>query len=272
MQKKIGLLIILAGFIMFTIGSVAGDLNLVLVVIDETPPEWGLATDGLPAVFPRNGQTISKVDKIQAAVVDPESAVTSVNGKIDGTSYPLLLYIGTEHNGVWQANVPLVSAGDHSITITATNEVLLTCTYTGSFTVYEGLDGSWYINNIQITDPNQQVKLNTLTVAFKFERTKGTSPLTCTVDWTGPTSGSKQLAVTFPETYEATVAFTQGGTYTMTLTADDGADIVTMTVYNMELPGGFELPGLNAFQWLGIALMVAGGVVTVKGKGKVTES
>ena len=266
MQRKYGLILIALGLLMFTVGSVT---SFVIVIVDDTAPVWILAGDGLPTVAPRDGESYSSLDKIQAAVQDAESEVVSVTGKVDSTTFPMSLYIGNAHYGTWQANIPSVSHGTHSIRFTATNDVGLAASYVGTFEIYENLDGNWYINNMQITDPSQVLKLNTLTLSFRFERTAGSSPVTCTVAWSGPEDGSATLVETQSGVWTGSRTMGTGGTYTITLTATDGIGTVAMTIFNVGLPGGLEWPALNWLQWGGIAFMVAGGVVFATGKGKV---
>jgi len=263
----VGSSILLAvGLVLFSLGTAQSLGMLVIITADETPPVWTLATDGLPAIAPRDGYVYSKLNKIQAGVGDPESDVVSVSASIDGSAYTLTLYIGTPHSGVWMVVIPEVSAGEHSIHIVATNIVGRFVTYDGTFEIYEGLDGDWYINNIKITDPNQHLFLKTLTLSFKFVRTLGSGPLDCKVSWTGPTTGTISLATTFPETWEKTYTFSKGGTYTMTCVADDSTNQITMSIYNVGLPGGdFEWPELNALQWIGIGVTAAGAICFIKG-------
>lgn len=255
----------LVGVIMFVYGT-SVSFGLVTLIIDDTPPE-------LTPMFPTSGQTVTACGYIGVAVADPESGVVSVTARLDTTDYILSLFTGNKYSGFWKASVtPILYTGTHTLHVVATNDVDRQTDFSITFTVYSGLQGKWYINHIEITSVSQVIKLNTLTLNFKFGRTAGTDPLTCTISWSGPETGSMGLTETTANTWTGTHVFGQGGTYDMTLTADDGTEQVTMNVFGVELPGDgawvWPTIDLNMWQWAGLALMGVGSIFTWKGKSK----
>ena len=263
--KIVGFVMILAGCVFLASGYVQG---FVIITFDNTPPEFSLAEDGLPAVAPRDGKVYSSLDKVQAAVNDLESAVKSVMAEIDGSSYTMTLYIGDAYNGVWIAPISGLSSGTYHIRFTATNNVGLTSTYDGNFKIYTSLQGGWYVNGIEITDPSQHLYLTDTTVTFKFEKTSGISDenIVCTVEWvkSGTPPGSMLLTHTTAGVWEGTYAFTDIGTYTITLTAYDGTETITMNVFGLgvgQQEPMFTFPTVSLWTMLGLASAGIGSVL-----------
>ena len=262
MQKTLGWIMLLIGISMLFAGYM---VPMFTVTLDTTPPLWIIASDGAVAIFPRNGEVYQKVDKVQAGVNDPESGVDTVVAKVDGTMYSLHRQIGTDYSGVWitDAFTPL-STGQHTMTLTATNKNGLSTTYTATFAIYTSLQGKWYVNDIEITDPAQIIRLTTYTITFKFVKTQGVpdNQITCTAEWSGPEAGTITLTNTATNTWTGTKIFTKGGTYTITLKANDGTNVITMNIFGVDIgelpPEGFELPQVNMLQIFGLASMGIG--------------
>jgi len=257
MQRILGFILVIAG-----IGLLAGDLTgrFVVVGLDATPPEWGTSPGGAIVISPQDGIVYSEVTAIEAGVLDPETGVKSVTAKIDETTYILTLRFGDKYNGIWSKNTPSLASGTHTITMTAVNYADLTNTYTGTFQVYTALQGDWYINDQAIVDAATELYFDTLTLTFKFEKSTGVSDnqITCNAEWTGPTANNVQLANSEPNIWTGTYTFAQGGMYTITLTADDGTQQVTMNIFDVgvDTVAGWTWPQLpfGMFGWLGLAL------------------
>jgi len=257
MQRILGFILVIAG-----IGLLAGDLTgrLVVVGLDTTPPEWSLTSGGTIAIRPEDGAVYSELSIVQVNVQDTESGVKSVTAEIDATTYVLSLAVGDKYLGYWAKNIPTVTMGTHTVTVTAVNYADLTNTYTGTFQVYTDLQGDWYINDQAILNSATELYFDTLTLTFKFEKSTGVADnqITCNAEWTGPTANNVQLANSEPNIWTGTYTFAQGGMYTITLTADDGTQQVTMNIFDVgvDTVAGWTLPQLpfGMFGWLGLAL------------------
>jgi len=264
MQKQLGLALMLIGVVMFVYGT-SVSLGYVLVTIDDTPPYWRL-------LHPSTA-TGGALTELVAYVKDDESGIENVTCTVGGYTWDLA-HVGDDpdfHDEHWYRYIPeITEPGDYPYTWTITNKVGLTTTVTGTYTIYTELQGKWYINGIEITSPTQELILPTKTLEFKFEVTTGTVQ-TCTVEWSGPETGSMTLEETLSHTnWIGTHTFTQSGTYTMTLTASDETSTVTMAVWGVNLGGeaGWSGIELNMWQWTGLALIGVGSIFTLKGKSK----
>jgi len=218
---------------------------MVTVIVDDTPPKWRVANDGKIAVFPRDGETYETVDRIVAGVEDSESGVATVIALIDGVNYSLRLYVGTEYDGTWICKLPSkLSAGQHTLKLTATNNNGLKTTYTAAFTIYSDLQGTWYVNGLKVTGSDQILRFTTRTLTFKFVKTQGVedSKITCSV-WEGE-SKLLELKNVAAGTWEGTYTFT-GGKHALTLKANDGTNTVTFAVVTVDFGG--EAPNT---EWL----------------------
>lgn len=122
------------------------------------------------------------------------------------------------------------------------------------------LEGTWYINGIPLTSPNQVVRLTTKTLTFKFTKTEGIEDtgILCTVDWTGPTIGRIALLNTGPSTWSQTYTFVEGGQYSMSLQATDGTQTVTMSIFDVGLGDGWQPSKLQLMMFGGITFIGIG--------------
>ena len=262
----LGLTLMLLGFV----------YPMVTIVVDDTPPEWIIASDGEVAIFPRNGQIYQSVSKITAGVEDFESGVASVTAVIDGQTFYLKPISGggggggdTEiqmfstvvYSGYWQCDISPLSAGQHSMTLTAENGNGLKTTYKATFTVYTNLQGDWYINGEKVTGSDQILRFTTRTLTFKFVKTQGAedSKIICSV-WEGE-SKLLELKNIATGTWKGTYTFT-GGKHALTLKANDGTNTVTFAVVTVDFGGGqpttewVTMPNILLF--LGVLLVFFG--------------
>ena len=267
MQKSLGWIMLLAGMALLLVGFA---FPMVVLYSDNTPPTWIIASDGSIALAPRDGDTLQSCNKILAGVNDPETDVASVIAWIDGVQYDIPWLsppcIGTIKSGVWQRSIPAVAEGTHTIKYTATNKAGLSTTYTGSFKVYTALQGKWYVNDVEITSPTQEVYSASLSVSFKFVKTTGIADasITCTA-WEGTTK-ILTLTNTAANTWMGSYTFT-AGKHTLNLKASDGTGIIEMNIFDFytgEKP--FVLPTLNMLQILGLASAGIGLVLIFMGK------
>lgn len=262
MQRKLGWIMLFTGAVLLCGGLM--NWSLVTVIPDTTPPEWMIASDGRVAIYPCDGETYDKVSAVIVGVEDPESGVNSVIAVVDGASYSL-----TQSRLVWKVTFEPLSGGEHTVELTATNNNGLTNTYVATFWVYSSLQGKWYINTIEITSPDQEIRLTTLTLTFQFVKTVGVadSKVSCVVDWAGPEAGTIKLTNTATSTWTGTKTLTQGGTYTVTLTADDGVSEITMSIFDLGVgPQPIEWPRLNPMSILGLACMFIGTIMIATSK------
>ncbi|RLI00220.1 hypothetical protein DRO19_00175 [Candidatus Bathyarchaeota archaeon] len=232
---------------------------MVTVIVDDTPPKWIIASDGEVAIFPRDGQTYQSVSKITAGVEDFESGVASVTAVIDGQTFYLKSISGGSggggakiqmfstvvHSGYWQCDIPPLSAGQHTMTLTAENGNGLKTIYKATFTVYTNLQGDWYINGEKVTGSDQILRFTTRTLTFKFVKTQGVddSKIRCSV-WEG-NAKLLELKNVAAGTWEGTYTFT-GGKHALTLKANDGTNTVTFAVVTVDF-GGEQQPSI---EWL----------------------
>ena len=96
--------------------------------------------------------------------------------------------------------------------------------------VEEELSGRWWINGVEITSPDQVVRLETSTVAFKFTATGEVSSVT--VSWNGTESGS--LGLTRQDDLWVGSTELRDGTYTVTLTAEGPSGTLTLSLTGLE--------------------------------------
>ena len=255
MNQSLGYIMFLAGMFML-LGSFM--FPMVTVVLDTTPPVFStLQSD--------NGQTYSALTKIVCYVEDVESGIKSVTCTIDGTSYVL----NKLSDICFTKDIAAVSVGSHSFSYLATNNADLTSTKSGSFNIYTELQGKWYINNVEITSPDQTVYFTTTSLTFKWVTTVGVCQ-TCKVSWSGPETSS------FDSLCPSSGTWTYGprgfivGKYSMTLTATDvkGKTII-MSVIGMQIgPITPKLPQLNTLQILGLASTGIGLLLIFTGRRK----
>lgn len=128
------------------------------------------------------------------------------------------------------------------------------------------LGGSFYINNILVTDPDQIITLDTLTLALRFTPTEGT-PTSVSASWQGIASGSVDFAQSGAN-WLANIDLPTSGTYTMTLTATDGTSVITMSIFDLDLLGNGNgedtLQGMPYFSIFGCVLIGVGAVIYLK--------
>jgi hypothetical protein len=254
---------LLAGMFMLFV-SVA--FPMVTVVVDTTPPNIG------PLAIPVNGAAYDSVSTLFLYCGDSQSGIKSVTCTIDSTTYTLV-YINS-NGGIpsypeywnYMLTTPITGSGSHMFSFTVTNNAGLTTTKSGSFTIYVGLTGTWYVNNIQITSISQTVYATSATVNFKFSKLSGIadSSITCTV-WEGTTQLST-LTNSATSTWTGSYTFANGQ-HTLDLKASDGTQTVTMSVLGLQVgPEGFELPQLNMLQIFGLASMGFGVLIIATSK------
>jgi hypothetical protein len=140
---------------------------------------------------------------------------------------------------VWTSIIlPALSAeGSHTIRFVATNDVGMQLIYSGSFTIYRGLQGTWSINDVPVVDSQTTLYFNTTTLTFKFIKTLGAASdtsINCFVTENGATIGT--LAYQGSSTWTGTVSFS-GGKHVLSLKASDGSNVVTMAMLNVDFGG-----------------------------------
>jgi len=254
MQKSLGWIMLCAGMFMLFV-SIA--FPMVTVVLDTTAPVFS-------TVQPDNGKTYTSLTKIICYVEDVESGMKSVTCTIDGTVYTL----DKLSEIVFTKDIPAVPAGSHTFTYTATNNVGLTSTKSGTFNIYTELQGKWYINDVEITSPDQTVYFTTLSLTFKWTTTVGVCK-TCKIAWSGPETSSFESLCPSSGTWSYGPRGFMAGKYSMTLTAtDDKGKTIVMNVFSLQVgETPFDGQGiLNMLQIFGLASTGIGLVLVFTGK------
>lgn len=247
-QRAISAILIIVGLALFVLGSYWNQFPhpFATVVTDSSPPVWELRSDGLPSLSPYGGVTYTSINMIQAGVADPESGVASVVATIDSTAYPLSTQ-GDKYGGaVWTTFIlpALSTEGSHTITYVATNGVGLQLTYSGTFNIFRGLQGTWTINDVIVTDSSATLYFNTTQLTFKFVKTLGAASdtsINCFVTENGATIAT--LAYQGSSTWTGTASFS-GGKHVLSLKASDGTNTVTMAMLSVDF-GGITLTNVQ---------------------------
>ena len=260
MNRSLGYIMFMAGMFMLLVSFV---FPMVTVVVDNTPPAW--------RILHPSTATGTALTELVAYVKDPESDIQSVTCKVAGTTHSLS-YVLTDSffkDEKWYKDIPdIMPSGSYSFEWTITNKAGLTTTVSGIYTIYTGLQGKWYVNNVEITSTSQTVYATSTTVSFKFAKTAGIadSSITCTV-----TEGASTLVTltnSAVATWTGNYTFS-AGTHTLELKASDGTQTVTMSVIGMQIgPTTPKLPQLNTLQILGLASTGIGLLLIFTGRRK----
>ena len=249
MNKKVSWGLIVIGIALLCIGTVYPSLKLVIVITDDTPPQFLNISP-----YPADQEVYSGISRILVWVGDAESSVMSVVATIDGTQYNLSVTEGSSL--AWEATISPPGAGTHSVNYVATNGVGLSSTYTGQFYISMAIQGNWYVNDIEVTDPNQRLYFKTLTLNFKFVKTSGLddSMISCDV-----AEGTQLLTLTYQgsSTWNGSYTFTSG-THTLALRASDGTNIITMSLLNLNF-GGVNVSNEQLIIFAGAAVCIGSG-------------
>jgi hypothetical protein len=262
-------LLLVAGVALLVLGYFEPQISasFVEVVTDDTPPVWILDASGAPMLYPIDGAVYgTPVTNIRVGASDPESYITSVVATIDGTVYPLPFTGGLPGYGIYSYLLATpITSGQHSLSYVATNGVGLQTTYTGSFSFSTVIQGTWYVNGIEITSSIQTVYSSSLTVNFTFTRSSGPTTITCTVK----EGGTSLLTLTSTDSLTWCGSFTfTGGAHTVALTASDGTTSVIMAVLSVNF-GGLVLDFTNeqlAMFAVGACFLGAGGYLRLPKK------
>ena len=263
MNRNLGLTFFVVGTFMLLASFV---FPMVTVIVDTTPPVIGSTVPaptlgGISSVY-------SYLSTISAVVTDAESGVKTVSCSIDGGATWSLVYVMSSGRYEYNLLTPLTTAGTHSFNFIATNNAGLQSSVSGTFTIYTGLTGTWYVNDIAITSTSQTIYAKSLAVTFRFVKTTGVadSLITCTV--TEGTSTLVTLSNSATATWTGSYTFT-AGTHNLELKAYDGTQTVTMSVIGMQIgPTTPQLPQLNTLQILGLASTGIGLLLIFTGRRK----
>jgi hypothetical protein len=254
----------------------AYEYSISLATVTVQPIEWGINPDGSLAITPLNGATYNNLTMLGASV-KAASGVVSVTMTIGTTQYVLHLTAGPATSGVWTLALtpPITASGIYQFGVGAQSNLGNAITYIGSFTIYTGLQGYWYINNIQILSTSQSVPSEGNTVAFGFKKTSGIadSSISCYVKESGSTLST--LSNTASGIWNGTYTFANGN-HVLTLQAYDGTTTITMNIVSLAsgtLPSENTTP-MRMFDPLflfAIGSVVMGYGVFYAGKRKVKE-
>ncbi len=219
--------------------------------------------------WPSNGQVYGvpgATVRLYVYCFDHESGIKVADMTVDGTLYQLTCGVNGSLSGTYNWNLQITGwgTGSHSFSATVTNGVGLTETVSGSFQVYVTLTGTWYINNIVITDATQVIPVTSLSVSFKFVKTSGLadSSITCSV-YEG-SSKLCDLSNTATSTWMGSYTITPGS-HVVSLKAFDGTNTITMGI--VDLSYGVS-SGFMGASMMGNIMMIAGALIAGYGFAK----
>jgi len=257
-----GVMLILVGLLFF-----ANVLAFVTVVVDNSPPS-------LVSAYPADGSTWDTVYYVEVTLEDPGSGVDWVmtgcqnldTGATIWASKYMTLLSGTINSGTWRyEHTSTLSAGNYKWSFVAYDKAGNYLTKEFQFTVYPGLQGKWYVNNVEITSPTQKVYTKDTTVNFKFVKTVGVddSKIKCWVE----EGGTKILDLTLTAAGTWTGSKTLStGTHSLALKAYDGTSTITMSIIQLQIGEEWTPPPIGINQLLGAALIVVGAVLAFRKK------
>jgi len=269
MLKSLGWIMLLVGMFMLFIGFA---VPMVSVVVDTTPPV-------IVSTVPVDGATIPKINSISAQLRDLDSGILTAGAYLYNPSgglimlYALTRTSGTEYDGTYSVSFSEIATpgNNYKIYFVVKNKAGLAVDKNVYFNIYVALQGTWYVNDVEITSLSQTVYATSTTVNFKFVKTAGVadSSITCTV-WEGST---QLLALANSATSMWTGSYTfANGQHTLSLKASDGTQTVTMSVIGLQI-GPFDgrgisdyLPQLNMLQIFGLVSTAIGALLIFTGK------
>lgn len=240
------------------------------VVIDSSAPV-------VSSTRPRDGATYQYLAVINVYCRDPDSGIAWVHyedsspeqlGKQIALNYKLMMGgdEAWESDSTeippgfpeWQNFDGVYTPGVYSFQYEVSNdnaEGSLTTVVSGQYTIYEPLEGTWYINDRLISAQTQQLHFNTTTLTFRFERGAGSGTVIgASVTWS---EGSLDMIETITDIWEVSYVFSDG-TYILELSATDGTTDVIMSVLTIDFGnGGIEIPLQVILVGAGCSFMVA---------------
>lgn len=275
------LILMLFGFLLIGISLYQ---PLVTTVIDDTPPT-------VTSTIPGDGQVYQYLALITVWASDPETGIQWIHytdnspemtsqGKDVSLNYKLTVVDeGWESSSneispefpVYDSFPGVYTPGTYSFQFEVSNdnaEASLTTIVAGQYTIYTALEGDWYVNDILILDPLQELHFNTRTLTFKFVMTGGSTIVATSVSWTGGDSGTMSLIEGPTGTWEGSYIFPYGGTYTIELRASDGTTDVVMSIVQVGFPGGITMVDVPLLQLAGGGLVIVGAVMYIRGRKK----
>lgn len=279
-RKLLGLSIMVIGLIFIMQGT-----HLATLVVDDyTPPNITWTCDSQPV----DAQTYQTGDLTYVTMwaMDRES-------NIDATSAFYILDDGTPIKLDLQPSQPKAypmamafektglsdpSIGTHTFKFQVKNGAGITGEQTGTFQISDGvppteLQGTWHINDVEITLTNQEFDFTTTTLTFKFVRTLGVDDagITCRVDWdkaSNPEQGDMILEHAALHTWTGTRTFIDGS-YVFDLIASDGTQQIALSAYGdigSEPPTNGTQQPFHPLQILGAGMIVAGALITYRSR------
>ena len=226
-------ILVFAGLTLLLVGLFSPLVVLQIETLPSIPTDGGIYTE-LPVV-----QIVTPVTSTEYA--------SSVEWYLDGSNTPLTLALTEDmpdHRTFSAATGGTPSLGSHTYRFKITwhrisdsyewNEQI-----NGSFIITTSgtLTGKWYINDMEVTSPDQIVTLHINTVTFRFMKTSAEPPdadVTCTVSGL---PSSLTLPNTATTIWEGTVDV-PNGSYILTLTASTSSSgSVTMALYSFTMFG-----------------------------------
>jgi len=266
MQKMMGIGVVVVGCLFLLMPSIL-DLVTVKVVSGPYPPVGYTPEQG--GVYDKLGALVSKhlveeqITKVTWYIVKGQinQAEPPADALVCEASYVKTIPDKDKYGrditvDVWSYTVPSGSPindiGMHTAWIHIQNDIGGLWVTTIFFEITGKLSGTWYIDGQEITSPDQVVYVADPKIEFKFVQSGGTIS-TCTVEWSGPTSGSETLPEVSDGVWKKTIDFTEYGSYDVTLTASN-SETITMSIYGLNV--GTRLPNITTC--FGIGLIAIG--------------
>ncbi len=218
------------GLLLVAVAFIAPSL-FATVITDNTPPIITLTVPGNGQVYQPNATGTSQ---LFVYAHDSESGIKNGSFTVDGSTYALSYLRSTAFDEIWMYQYPFaLASGSHSFSATVYNKAGLSALSAGNFQVYQGLTGTWYVNNEAITSTAQTVYSKNLTVQFKFAKIAGMADQQITCQIREGASLLSTLSLTSTGVWTGTYTFT-GGTHVLSLMASDGTQTITMGLVNLD--------------------------------------
>jgi hypothetical protein len=249
MYRTFGIALLAVGILMLFVGFAS---PLVTVIYDTSIPETSTSV-------PADGVVYAECTSLSILCRDTQSGISSVgfyyyttvagqvSGAVPGTWYgpwPLDDYGASGDWRLWKKEswLSFANSGKYGFRFRVTNGAGLYKDVEGTLTIYKGLEGKWYVNDILISSSSQTVYVTSATVSFKFVKTAGVedSKITCTV--VKGTTTLITLSNSAASTWTGTYTFAEG-IHALTLNAYDGSQTITMSILDLRI--GMEGLQLN---------------------------
>ena len=245
-----GKMLIYLGFALMLLSFV---YPMVTVIVDDTPPI-------IEVTEPEDGGVYFSVKTATLQVLDLESQIKEVGLTIYSPTGEILIEKKTpagsnRYSITWSVDPEITTPGDgYKAVFYAINKAGLKVEQTNYFSIYTELQGKWYVAGQEVTSSTQTIYVDSQTVTFKFQKTAGVADesISCWVE----EGGNRILTLEYKGNgvWEGSYTFSPG-THHLKLVASDQQNTVTMSIVDLDIPGGSKVP-----EWVNLqtVLMILG--------------